>query len=227
MLLKKKTTSLFYNKYLYKLRLRNPIGSIFRGMNLGHAKQKLDEMQRDAEAEMPIKSPFRVWRGDVKSISLELFMDNCVIYTFLEKNKDKASVRCEGQKLDIYSNEPNWLLELADKIGAIEFYEPATDDIANFLANNNDNTVITDKDNEWPFKAFLAKKVDSRFADFCRQNSKHIKIGSRALNAIEKDHWTQGFYFRCKSEKYLMLAKIAAGTGITKVIKYVSENDLA
>ena len=66
MLLKKKTTSLFYNKYLYKLRLRNPIGSIFRGMNLGHAKQKLDEMQRDAEAEMPIKSPFRVWRGDVK-----------------------------------------------------------------------------------------------------------------------------------------------------------------
>ena len=227
MLLKKKTASLFYNKYLYKLRLRNPIGAIFRGMNLGFAKQKLDEMQRDAEADISIKSPFRVWRGESEHITLELIMDNCVIYSYLDNNKDKASVRSEGQKLDIYSNEPNWLLELAKKIGAIEFHEPATDDIANFLANNAVNTVVTDKDNEWPYKAFLAKRVDSRFADFCRQNSNHIKIGNRALRAIEKDHWTQGFYFRCKTEKYLMLAKIAAGTGITKVIKYVSENDLA
>ena len=71
MLQKQKTTSLFYNKYLYKLRLRNPIGAIFRGMNLSYAKQKLDEMQRQAESELPIKSPFRVWRGEKENISLE------------------------------------------------------------------------------------------------------------------------------------------------------------
>tara|TARA_X000000368_G_scaffold110616_1_gene86064 strand:+ start:1367 stop:2050 length:684 start_codon:yes stop_codon:yes gene_type:complete len=227
MLQKQKTTSLFYNKYLYKLRLRNPIGAIFRGMNLSYAKQKLDEMQRQAESELPIKSPFRVWRGEKENISLETFMDNCIIFTALESNKEKASVRCEGQKLDIYSNESSWLLKIAEKIGALEFHEPATDSIADFLSNNAINTVVTDKENDWPYKAFLAKQVDRRFSDFCKQNSKHIKIGSKALEAVEKHQWTQGFYFRCKTEKYLMLAKIAAGTGITKVIKYVSEDELA
>ena len=48
-------------------------------------KTKLDEMQRDAEAEIPIKSPFRAWRGESKNISAETFMDNCVIYTALVK----------------------------------------------------------------------------------------------------------------------------------------------
>ena len=87
--------------------------------------------------------------------------------------------------------------------------------------------MITDKPIEWCYKAFLAKQVDPKFADFCKSNTKHVKIGKRAIEAIQKHHWTQGFYFRVKSEKYLMLAKIAAGTGITKVIKYVSEDQLA
>ena len=39
------TTNLFYNRYVYKLRVKNEIGSIFRGMNLGYAKSKIDEMQ--------------------------------------------------------------------------------------------------------------------------------------------------------------------------------------
>ena len=101
------------------------------------------------------------------------------------------------------------------------------DTVAEFLLNNNLNTVITDKPMEWCYKAFLAKQVDPKFADFCKSNTKHVKIGKRAIEAIQKHHWTQGFYFRVKSEKYLMLAKIAAGTGITKVIKYVSEDQLA
>ena len=36
------TTNLFYNRYVYKLRVKNKIGSIFRGMNLGFAKSKID-----------------------------------------------------------------------------------------------------------------------------------------------------------------------------------------
>ena len=226
MLQKHNTTSLFYNKYLYKLRIKNEIGAIFRGMNLTYAKQKIDDMQSNAETQQPIPSPF--WRPSYKkTITIETFMDNVIIFSFLSKNKDIASIRCEGNNLDIYSNEPDWLLELADKIGAVAFYEPANDAIADFLLNNNINTEITDKPVEWCYKAFLAKQVDPKFADFCRSNSKHIKIGKKAIDAIEKHHWTQGFYFRVKSEKYLMLAKIAAGSGITKVIKYVSEDRLA
>ena len=54
MLQKHNTTSLFYNKYLYKLRIKNEIGAIFRGMNLSHAKQKIDDMQSHAETQQNI-----------------------------------------------------------------------------------------------------------------------------------------------------------------------------
>ena len=39
-------------------RVKNEIGSIFRGMNLGFAKSKIDEMQRHAETETLIPSPY-------------------------------------------------------------------------------------------------------------------------------------------------------------------------
>ena len=61
-MLKQSTSKLFYNKYVYKLRIKNSIASIFRGMNLIFAKTKLDAMQQQAEADLPIESPF-YWRG--------------------------------------------------------------------------------------------------------------------------------------------------------------------
>ena len=67
-----------------------------------------------------------------------------------------------------------------------------------------------------------------RFADFCLQNSNnHVRIGKKALEAIEKEHWCEGFYFYTKTEKFLMLAKIAAGSSITKIVKFVNEDELA
>ena len=81
MLQKLYTTKLFYNKYLYKLRVKIDIASLFRGLNLGYVKSKLDAMQSDAEAEIPIASPFNhaFMRRKEKTISLETFMDACVI----------------------------------------------------------------------------------------------------------------------------------------------------
>tara|TARA_B100000925_G_C21968054_1_gene456541 strand:+ start:298 stop:981 length:684 start_codon:yes stop_codon:yes gene_type:complete len=225
MLQRLQTTKLFYNKYVFKLRLKNELAAIFRGMNLGWAKTKLDEMQRDAEAEIPIKSPFRAWRGESKNISIETFMDNCVIYTALQKNKDHCMVRVENQKLDIYSNENIWLEELADKIGAIELHEPANDEKLNFLLENKNTQIVRGKV-DWPYKAFLSKKIDPNFVNYCEANSHAIKIGAKAKQAITKGYYVEGFYFYTKDEKYLMLAKIALGGRITKIVKYISEADL-
>ena len=64
-------------------------------------------MQQQAEADLPIESPFywgRLQRSSVRHpniISLETFMDACVIYKALENNKDKGMTRIEGYTLDI------------------------------------------------------------------------------------------------------------------------------
>ncbi len=221
------TNKLFYNKYIYKMRVKADLSALFRGMNLAFAKEKIDEMQSYAERDMTIPSPFFRFRQNRDTVSLETFMDSYAIYRILEQNADKCSVRVENRCLDVYTNEKSWLLEFPKKVQCVGLWEPTNDKIADFLLDNQINTQITEKPIEWCYKAFLAKQVDPKFAEFCRNNKKHLKIGKVALEAIEKNHWTQGFYFRVKSEKYLMLAKIAAGSGITKVIKYVSQDQLA
>lgn len=227
MLQKFYTTKLFYNKFLYRLRVKNPIGPIFRGMNLGYVKTKLDAMQRDAEADMPIQSPFNHvhMRRKERTVALETFMDACVVYSALEKNKQHAMVRCEGLNLDIYSNEPAWLESLITQVDAVQWHEPETDDIFNYLLHNA-NTEIVDGIVEWEYKAILGKKVDPNFADYCENNPDGFRIGKTAKSVVRRNHFAEGFYFYAKNERYLMLAKIALGGQIRRVIKYVSRNDL-
>ena len=145
MLQKFYTTKLFYNKYLYKIRIKNSIGPIFRGMNLGYVKTKLDAMQRDAEMDVPIASPFNYSLRKDRTVNLETFMDACVIYNALEKNKDVSMLRCEGNNLDLYSNEPDWLKALMTQVDVEQWHEPETDEIFNYLLDNANTEIITGK----------------------------------------------------------------------------------
>ena len=221
------TTKFFYNKYIYKLRVKAELGAIFRGMNLAHAKEKLDEMQSYAESERTIPSPFFRFGKHNDTVSIECFVDTYTIYKALELNADKCSVRVENRCLDIYSNERDWLLDLEKKVYSTGLWAPENDKISEYLLDNNINTVVTNKKVEWRYKCFLGKRVDIRFSEFCKNNTSNIKIGKKALQAIEKEHWCEGFYFYTKTEKFLMLAKIAAGSSITKIVKFVNESELA
>mgnify|MGYP001173589201 FL=1 len=227
MLQKFYTTKLFYNKYLYKLRVKSNLAPLFRGLNLGYVKTKLDVMQRDAEADLPITSPFNfsMARRKEKTISLETFMDACVVYNALEKNKSNTMVRCEGFNLDIYSNEPDWLQGLMTQIDVLQWHEPENDEIFDYLIDNA-NTKIVDGKVEWEFKAFLGRNVDPNFAEYCENNPDGFRIGKVAKRVVKNNHFAEGFYFFAKNERYLMLAKIALGGQIRRVIKYVSQQDL-
>ena len=50
LLKKHETTKLFYNKYLYRLGIRNPLASIFRNKNFAYASTILDQLQQDFES---------------------------------------------------------------------------------------------------------------------------------------------------------------------------------
>lgn len=225
-MLKQFTSKLFYKKYVYKLRVNTQLASIFREMNLTFAKKQLDEMQRLAEADVAIIIPGR-WglRKTPPTISLEDFMDACVIYTTLQENRKHCMVRCEGTNLDIYSNQKDWLLNLTNRINVHSFYEPYDQEVLNFLLDNS-NVEIVDKEVEWVYKAYLGNYIDPNFADFCLANSKNVRIGKRALSSVKNSYYCNGFYFFTKTEKFLMLAKIAAGGDITRIIKYVNRKDL-
>jgi len=134
-------------------------------------------------------------------------------------------VRCEGYTLDIYSNEPVWLEKLQTQVNATQWYAPENDSIFDYLLQNS-NTQVIDGDVVWEYKALLGKKVDPNFADYCENNPDGFKIGHIAKRVVRNNHFAEGFYFYAKNERYLMLAKIALGGQIRRVIKYVSRNDL-
>lgn len=220
------TTSLFYNKYIYKLSIRNEVASIFRGKNFSYAKQKIDEMQRQAESELPIERPVR-WLGRApRYITLEQFVDTAIIYKFLDAHKKDCMLRIEGLTLDIYSNEHQWLKDLAKQVDARAFYSPESDTHGQYLLDNA-NTVIVDKEVLWPYKVFFEREVDPSFASFCKANPKSIKIGKKALAEVENNGYCAGFYFYVKTDKTLMLASIASGNSFGRVVKYVSSQKLA
>ena len=71
-----------------------------------------------------------------------------------------------------------------------------------------------------------SKPGDPNFADYCENNPDGFRIGNIAKRVVRNSHFAEGFYFYAKNERYLMLAKIALGGQIRRVIKYVSRNDL-
>tara|TARA_B110000285_G_scaffold228325_1_gene291136 strand:- start:171 stop:743 length:573 start_codon:yes stop_codon:yes gene_type:complete len=188
-------------------------------------------MQQQAEADLPIESPFywgRLQRSSVRHpniISLETFMDACVIYKALENNKDKGMTRIEGYTLDIYSNEYSWLKTLSTQVTAISLHGPSSDEAEDFLLNNV-NTVLVKGPVEWPFKVYFGGSVSKSFAMYCNNNPNAIKIGNVAKKTIERGGYVEGFYFYAKTEKYLMLAKIALGGKIQRIEKIVSDSEL-
>lgn len=225
MLKKYQTSNLFYNKYLFKLRIRCELAPLFRGMNLGFAKSRLDEMQLQAESDVPILSPFRYPRNKQKNVSLETFMDCMVIYSSLDSHKDEAMTRIEGITLDVYSNQLEWLFDLSKQVDAISLHEPENSDIEDFLFNNT-NTHISDNPVKWKYKCILSKSCDPRFVSWCEANPLNVRIGATAKKAITKSHFTDGLYFWVTNKKYLMLAQIALGTKISKIVEYVYKQDI-
>ena len=225
MLKKYQTSNLFYNKYLYKLRIRCELAPLFRGMNLGYAKSKLDEMQVQAEAHIPIESPFNYYRSKKKNVSIETFMDCMVIYSALDAHKQEAMTRIEGLTLDVYSNQLDWLTKLSTQVYVLSIHEPENAEVEEFLFNNT-NTHISDRPVKWTYKCYLGKSCDPRFVSWCEGNPLNVRIGATAKRAITKSHFTDGLYFWVTDEKYLMLAKIAVGGKISKIIKHVYKQDI-
>jgi len=208
------------------LTIHNQICHIFKNLNLAFAKSNLDSMQLQAESDLPLTLFYlrNSWRRH-RHISLETFMEACVIYNALVNNKDKCSVRCEVYNIDIYSTEKDWLTELSKKVQATKFWEPETDSIKNYLEYNT-NVQIVDNEVEWPYKVYFGSRVNPDFADYCDHNKSWIKIGAKAKQHIKNYGYSNGYYFYVKSEKQLMLTKIASGSKFGRVVKYVSRHEL-
>jgi hypothetical protein len=221
---------LHYKKYLYKLKLTNPLAGIFRterqrGGKLEFAKARIEEFFDQHRNNQPIVS-IR-YRTQV-SITYQEVLDANEIYKTMRSAATEYLLRCEYQTIIVYSNDKGLLVKLSKKIvtGDTELWEPDKS-VVGFLSTNA-NTIMVDIPTDFPYKiTFGRKPAKIELANWIDNNSDKVKIGNILLDNLRNEvRWIQGQYFYVKDEKVIFLLKIMLGDNIGKIDKLVYKGDI-
>jgi len=209
--LKYETTKLFYDQYLYKLVVINPLASIFRDNNLTYARDQLDKLQLEYELNSSLN--FSSFRRNTK-ISKNEFTAAKILLTEFNIRKD-YKLRISIPNMCIYSNNTRWLKMLMIKPIVIkEFWEPDQKSI-NLLVKNN--IVITDNTFGYDYKITFKDRIDSQFYNWLLANPDKVKIGNTCLQCIKRGGYVRGFYFYLRDAKVLSLVNLMIGGGIARI----------
>lgn len=224
------TKKLHYNKYLYKLQVRNALNTIFRTEfqkegPLSFARGKLDELTDLYRRGEPLT---RVVFRTTKEINVDDYLDAKDIYTILKTEND-YKVRVEPWPvLYIYSNDRNMLVKLANKLrskSSPALWEPSLESAKLLLSQSN--TILVDTPTDFPIRVtFNTNKVPSEFAKWLRNNRDKSRIGDVALDNIESSGWCNGLYFHLRDEKVLHLVNLIVGKSIRRIDKLVYKGNI-
>jgi len=205
------TTKLFYDQYLYKLIVTNPIVSIFREKNLTFAREQLDKLQLEYELNSSLL--FSSYLRTIKLSEAEFTAAKILLAEFsMHKN---YKLRVESPKVAIYSNNKVWIDTLLGKPLAItEFCEPNKSNIKLLVKNN---IVINDKNFKYNYKITLKDKVNEQFYNWLVTNPNKVKIGDVCLESIKRGNYVRGFYFYLKGEQTLSIVNLMIGAEIARI----------
>lgn len=220
---------LHYKKYLYKLKVANPLTGIFRteiqkGGKLEYARSKLEDyLTKEKNGDSLTSTKYRT----TITISNHDLHEAYEIYKIL-RNAADYMLRCEYQTLIIYTNDRLLLEKISKKITSreVEIWEP--DQKAVEFLKNNTNVIIVNKQPEYPYKITFGKKPGKlELAKWIEKNSDKVQIGSVLLQNLKSGaRWIQGQYFYVKDENVIFLLQIMIGDNIGRIDKLVYKADI-
>lgn len=214
-MLKFETTKLFYDKYVYKLVVRNQLAHIFRDKNYAYAKKQLDVLQQNFESGSTSIKWCRGLRQEIIPV-VELQQAQKMFSEFT--SFDDMKLRVENPRIQIYSNSLSWMNKLKSKLlNCCEFWEPSTEGVSLLEAN----TIISDTIKDFEYKVTLGKQTNSEFINWVDSNTDKIKIGSVTYNEIKNNGYTKGLYFYVRDEKILNLVNLIIGGSPQRTDKIV------
>lgn len=200
MLKAKVTKKLFYDEYPYKLVVRNSLGHIFRDKNLKNARDELDILQLQYEkGESLRRGSYRIFTYDIPT-----FKEAKILYRLL-KNVNEYKLRVENPRLQIYSHSLSFLQNISKKVRhPEELWMPEVP--------LDKNTILVNKPMPYNIKVTIQNlNVSTSLAKWIRSNPKLAKAGPVCLSEIEKDGYTNGYYFYVRDEKVLSIVSLMVG----------------
>jgi len=210
------TPKLFYGKYCYKLIVRSPIANWFRSGDLSVIRETIDRLQYQYKEKKRIH--IQTWMRTI-DVSLQDLHDAQKIYTAIAK-EDDFRIRVEGFTISLFSNNRDWLDNLAKNISrsAEEWWEPA-------IVLQPNTLVMGPTMKDWQYKITLGTGVPDGFFKWYSSNKDKIKAGNTLRTNISNgQHYLCGYYFYVKNEKVLNLLTLILGPSIQRIDKIVIDN---
>ena len=207
------TDRLFYNKFLNKVEIYNPLSHIFRKElqkpnTFSHAREEIDTLYTQYKAKMPMQ---RGWGSQF--VREEDLFDAITIYRILVK-RPETLLRVETSFLNVYSNDYSWLVKLGNSISdkKCALYQPKQG------MTLEPNTIYVNRPVEYKYKVTLGKKLGAKsFAKWVENNPSLAKMGKKALSYCYEEQWVKGYYFYVKDDKSLTLASLLVGDNIQRI----------
>jgi hypothetical protein len=215
------TNKLFYNKYVYKLVIKNSLANIFREKKLSYAKGVLDDLQHQYEKG---ESLVRKMYSRQYSVELFEFFECLALYNEFKRKHTDYKIRIENPVIQIYSNDKLWLQKLSFKcLQPLELWEPDPS-ILDLLEKN---VIIVNNPTNFPIKVTLGDVIpDSNFITWIEKNQDKIKIGPICKDAIEQNLYCANYYFYLRDERILELVNLMIAPSIRRIDKLVCKQNI-
>lgn len=216
----KLTSRKFYNKWLYKVSVRQPGAAIFRYKDLNWVKEFCSQAEN---TERPYSVYFKAFQQKESIIEL------C---NFLETYDASAwTKRIENNNIDFYTNDKNFYQGLSLKFAeaVIHRFEPSQDSIE--ILNNSTSAVSVKKlpHNRYHFKVYLLPHKMAKDREQKRKYVDWLKLQSPKITcteAVEKWfiltdwNWDRR-YVLVEDEHTLLMLKLKNSEVVGRVYNYV------
>lgn len=225
MMIKYESKKLFYDKYIYKLGVHNPVAFIFRNKNLSHARKVIDELNSNVDNQKTLQ--YKTCADALRHIDITVDELHDLKYLLTQfKENTEFMVRCEGRKMGVFSNNDNWLKQLSKKLNCVcDFYEPA-DDLIDVLLNNK-NILVKNPPFAYEYKITLGDKViDSNFYNWAKLNPNKVRVSPGLLKTIYDKGYVKGKYLYLRDAKILTLAHLFLSGNISRIDTIVLKGDV-
>jgi len=215
---KHNTIKLFYNEYANKLVLRNQLAHLFREKQWGSARSHLDILQSRFERKQVLQ-----WKRGrlVDTVDPRHLQEAQILYNELSR-RDDIKLRIENPRMQIYSNNYEFLERLSNKLlNCIELWS-----ISDEVELLPENTIVLERPTPYEYRITLASWTHREFANWIENNLDKIKIGTRCLHSIRTGSYTQGLYFYVLSERYLSMLQLVSHNSIQRIDKIIYKQNV-
>jgi len=214
----KKTTKLFFNKYIYKVAVRTPLSTLFRGKNLPVTRQQIEALsERFSNARVASTNITNGWRTRQQATSADVFV-GLMLLDQLESLSD-FTLRVENSTLGLYCNDQDFISKITNinDIDVEEIAEPETDEVREYLLLNPKSIIRGEYTHKYKVTINALWESADNFKEWAVKLPKIKTTNNR---------YRFGGHFYVADEKTLSLCHIFLADKIRKVEELVTTTEI-